>query len=235
MADNKGGLQFSFWSRFYDGCTRLIGYGNKFRIENLRVAGIDASRPLRVLDVGCGTGELAMAVAAHSAPGSTITGIDPVPAMLEIAKRKRVSRGMTKHGAVDISFKQGTIERLAFESNTFDVVLCTMVVHHLNRVLKYSGFKEIWRVLKPGGAFIIADFGIPTQHGSLSFVTAVKLGLFLYFNFMETIAGNFTETIVDHFTGILPALLEYVGFERVIYVQSSFKRAIFIKSIKPDI
>ncbi|HAT46812.1 MAG TPA: hypothetical protein DCS90_17060, partial [Ktedonobacter sp.] len=59
---------------------------------------------------------------------------------------------------VPIEFQIGVIEQLAFPDQTFDVVLSTLMMHHLPAGLKRQGLAEIARVLKPGGRLVIADF-----------------------------------------------------------------------------
>ena len=105
-----------------------------------------------VLDVGCGTGTLAMEVASRVGRAGRIAGVDPGTEQIARARSKAARRN------VPIEFQIGVIEHLAFPDQTFDVVLSTLMMHHLPGGLKRQGLAEIARVLKPGGRLVIADF-----------------------------------------------------------------------------
>ncbi len=105
-----------------------------------------------VLDVGCGTGTLAMEVKPRVGRAGRVAGIDPSPQQIARARAKAARRH------VPIEFQIGVIEHLAFPDQTFDVVLSTLMMHHLPTSLKRQGLAEIARVLKPGGRLVIADF-----------------------------------------------------------------------------
>jgi ubiquinone/menaquinone biosynthesis C-methylase UbiE len=105
-----------------------------------------------VLDVGCGTGTLAIEVQNRVGRAGRVVGVDPSPQQIARARSKAARR----HMAID--FQIGVIEHLAFPDQTFDVVLSTLMMHHLPNTLKRQGLAEIARVLKPGGRLVIADF-----------------------------------------------------------------------------
>ena len=97
----------------------------------------------RVLDVACGTGVVARGAAAAVGPSGAVTGIDPSPAMLDVARTVPVPDG------VPISWQQGRAEELPFEDGSFDVVLCQQGVQFFSDRL--AGIREMHRVLKAGG------------------------------------------------------------------------------------
>ena len=119
----------------------------------------------RVLDVGCGTGTLAMEVARRVGATGRVFGIDPGEHQIARARSKAARRGLS------IEFQTGVIEHLDFPDQTFDVVLSTIMMHHLSDTLKRQGLAEIARVLrspdpvsgKPGGRLVIADFKRPEE------------------------------------------------------------------------
>lgn len=105
-----------------------------------------------VLDVGCGTGTLAIEVARRVSRAGRVAGVDPGAEQITRARAKA-----TRHH-LPIEFQIGAIEQLPFPDQTFDVVLSTLMMHHLPAPLKRQGLAEIARVLKPGGHLVIADF-----------------------------------------------------------------------------
>jgi ubiquinone/menaquinone biosynthesis C-methylase UbiE len=105
-----------------------------------------------VLDVGCGTGTLAMEVACRVGKTGRVVGVDPGEEQIARARRSAARR------YAPIEFQIGVIEHLPFPDQTFNVVFSTLMMHHLSASLKRQGLAEIARVLKPGGRLVIADF-----------------------------------------------------------------------------
>ena len=111
----------------------------------------------KVLDVGCGTGTLAIEVQQRVGATGRVFGVDPGTRQIARARSKAARRNLP------IEFQIGVIEHLEFPDQTFDVVLNTLMMHHLPDELKRQGLSEIARVLKPGGRLIIADFERPEE------------------------------------------------------------------------
>lgn len=122
----------------------------KLRRKTISVAKLQPGE--QVLDVGCGTGTLAIKVARRVGRAGRVAGVDP--GTLQIARAR--SKAARRHMSID--FQIGVIERLPFADRTFDVVFSTLMMHHLPASLKHQGLAEIARVLKPGGRLVIADF-----------------------------------------------------------------------------
>ncbi len=110
-----------------------------------------------VLDVGCGTGRLALAAYARVGVSGRVTGIDPGPKQITRARAK------ARRAGLPIDFRVGVIEQLAFPAQSFDVVLSTFVMHMLPEDLKQQGLMEIARVLRPGGRLLIIDTRRPEE------------------------------------------------------------------------
>jgi ubiquinone/menaquinone biosynthesis C-methylase UbiE len=107
-----------------------------------------------VLDVGCGTGTLAVA-AARSAPGATLTGLDADASILARARRKAAAAG------VEIGFDEAMSTALPYADASFDLVLSTLFFHHLPDDAKRQTAAELVRVLRPGGRLVVGDLGRP--------------------------------------------------------------------------
>lgn len=130
----------------------------KLRELRLRTADLADLQPgEQALDVGCGTGTLALEVQRRVGAAGRVVGIDPGSQQIARARAKAARRHLP------IDFQIGVIERLPFPDQTFDVVLSTIMMHHLSDSLKRQGLAEIARVLKPGGRLVIADFQRPQQ------------------------------------------------------------------------
>ena len=147
------------WARWYDRFSWLISFGQASAIHRETVALAGVAPGESVLDVGCGTGTLAIMAKAKAGAGGEVHGVDAAPEMIEVAREKAAKR------RVDVQFRVGLIEELPFPDDEFDIVLSTFMLHHLPDDLKRQGFAEIHRVLKPGGRFLAVDLG--EHHHSL--------------------------------------------------------------------
>ncbi|MGQ0603552.1 MAG: class I SAM-dependent methyltransferase [Anaerolineales bacterium] len=140
------------WASHYDLVVRLLSFGNDraFRRKTVELAHLQPGEA--VLEVGCGTGDVAFAAKACVGPTGQVFGIDAAPEMIGVAQSKA-----TRTGA-EVVFRVEPIESLSFAEDTFDVVLSSLMMHHLPDDLKPRGLAEIRRVLKPGGRLVIVDF-----------------------------------------------------------------------------
>lgn len=128
-----------------------LGRERSFRERALSLACLSAGES--VLDIGCGTGTLAVAAKRQVGPNGRVHGIDASSEMIVRASRK------AKKAGVDIAFQTALVESLPFCDGTFDVVLSTLMLHHLPRTLRSQCAAQVRRVLKPGGRLLAIDFG----------------------------------------------------------------------------
>jgi demethylmenaquinone methyltransferase/2-methoxy-6-polyprenyl-1,4-benzoquinol methylase/phosphoethanolamine N-methyltransferase len=156
------------WARFYDAATWLLMMGKErdVREMTLDLAGLGPRQ--QVLDVGCGTGSLTIAAQRRVGPTGAVHGLDAAPEMIEVARRKAARAG------VEVDFRAGVVEDLPFPDASFDVVLSSLMVHHLpGDDLKRRGFAEMRRVLKPGGRLLVVDFEPPASRLLNALATAL--------------------------------------------------------------
>jgi ubiquinone/menaquinone biosynthesis C-methylase UbiE len=137
-------------ARWYDLAAWLCSLGKapSIRRKTVELAGIREGES--VLDVGCGTGTLTVAAKRRAGDGA-VRGIDASPEMVQVALDKAARQG------VDVDFQVALVEDLPFPDASFDVVLSSLMLHHLPDELKRKGFLEIRRVLKPGGRLFAVD------------------------------------------------------------------------------
>lgn len=141
------------WATGYDMLVSvfLLGRERSFREKLLGLAHL---RPGEVvLDVGCGTGTLAIAARRHVGASGSVHGVDASPEMIARATKKATKAGE------EITFRTGVVEALPYPDAHVDVVLSSMMLHHLPRKARQQCVHEIRRVLKPGGRVLAVDFG----------------------------------------------------------------------------
>ena len=144
------------WARRYDLFVLLFTLGQARRLRSRTVDLAQVTGGEAALDVGCGTGDLTLEVARRVGSSGLVSGIDAAPEMVARARQKARRR----HLAID--FRVEPAERLSFADQTFDVVISSLVFHHLPVALKREALAEIRRVLKPGGRLLLVDLLGPT-------------------------------------------------------------------------
>jgi ubiquinone/menaquinone biosynthesis C-methylase UbiE len=141
------------WGLGYDILVWLLlgGRERAFRERLIQLARLEPGDS--VLDIGCGSGSLAIAAKQRVGASGAVQGIDASPEMIARAQHKARKAG------VDVAFASGVAEALQFPDAQFDAVLSTMMLHHLPREIRRQCVREARRVLKPGGRMLAVDFG----------------------------------------------------------------------------
>jgi ubiquinone/menaquinone biosynthesis C-methylase UbiE len=182
-------LRFSALTRIYDPVVAATSREGRFKRMLIEQAA--PSPEQRILDLGCGTGTLAIQVKQRE-PAAEVAGLDADPEMLERAREKAGRAG------VDLELAEGMSNELPFEDGSFDRVLSTLFFHHLNPEPKRQTAREIARVLRPGGELHVADWGAPSD----PVMAAAFLGIRLLDGF---------ENTAENFHGELPRIFEEAG------------------------
>lgn len=121
----------------------FAGTGNPFSLGALRIGEA-------VLDLGCGAGFDSLIAARQVGPSGSVTSIDMTQAMLE-----KTQAGAAELGYTNVDARLGYLETLPVEDALIDVVISNGVINLTPD--KMQAMREVWRVLKPGGRFQIAD------------------------------------------------------------------------------
>jgi ubiquinone/menaquinone biosynthesis C-methylase UbiE len=132
----------------YDMLTRLLGMRRNY---DRLVAQADLADGQRVLEIGCGTGNVTVR-AKRLHPGTEFVGLDPDPKALVRAQRKAANLSR-------IRLERGYAQSLPFGDGEFDRVLSSMMLHHLDGATKAATAAEAFRVLRPGGSLHVLDVG----------------------------------------------------------------------------
>jgi ubiquinone/menaquinone biosynthesis C-methylase UbiE len=155
------------WATLYDVMFALLTGGRERTLRARIVALADLSPGARVLDVGCGTGGLAIAAAERVRPTGTVHAVDASPAMVARARHRAARAG------VAVTVEVAPVEALPFPAGAFDAVLSSLMLHHLPEDLRAQAFAEIRRVLRAGGRLLAVDFEPPRSRTARAVIRLV--------------------------------------------------------------
>jgi ubiquinone/menaquinone biosynthesis C-methylase UbiE len=180
-------LHFSWLTPLYDPLIRRFMREEEIKRHFVGQMGL---RPgMRLLDVGCGTGTLAILI-LQTQPGVIVSGLDGDPDVLARAAAKAARAG------VAVQWNRGLATELPYADGSFDRVVSSLVTHHLTVTDKQEALAEAYRVLRPGGELHVLDFGPPFD---------------AYTRLAAAIMRHFEE-VAAQFDGRLPALIRAAGF-----------------------
>jgi len=146
--------------------------------------------PVVVVDVGCGTGALSIPI-AERLPGSRVVGVDGDSEVLGLAQ--------AKPGADQVEWVEALADDLPIDDGAADVVVTSLLLHHLPLASKRAMLAEARRVLRTDGRLIVADWAVPQD-------VVASAGFFV----LQLLDGFATTN--DNRHGLIPALIDEAGF-----------------------
>jgi demethylmenaquinone methyltransferase / 2-methoxy-6-polyprenyl-1,4-benzoquinol methylase len=151
------GAMFDAIAPRYDLLNRLMSFGvdGRWRKKTVRALNLGPG-PARVLDLATGTGDLAFAIAkAH--PEARVVGVDPSIGMLEVGRKKAMSRKLS----AQVTLVQGDAQALTFDDDTFDAACIAFGIRNVPD--RARGLAEMKRVVRPGGRVCVLELGEPRR------------------------------------------------------------------------
>nr|WP_317173692.1 bifunctional demethylmenaquinone methyltransferase/2-methoxy-6-polyprenyl-1,4-benzoquinol methylase UbiE [Olleya marilimosa] len=213
----------------YDGLNRVISFGIDIKWRKKVVDIVKATNPENILDIATGTGDLAINLAETSA--KKIIGLDISSGMLEVGKLKIKTKKLDQK----IDMVIGDSENMPFDDNTFDAITVAFGVRNFETL--ENGLKDILRVLKPGGIFVILETSVPTKfpfkqgyqfHSKVILPTVGKL-----FSKDKTAYKYLSESANAFPYGeALNNILRKIGFSNVTDMPQTFGVATIYKAFK---
>lgn len=191
------GLLVSKRARMVDTLENILSGGRQEEILAATLAAASVRPGEALLDVGCGTGKLAIAAAALVGESGRVSGIDATPEMISLATKRATSMNSRAE------FRVGIGEDLPFKSYSQDAVTSSYFFHHLPSDLKRIVLHEMWRVLKPGGRLIITDYSRPQS--LLGYIASIPMRF------------DFHEYVRSQLRGELERIIEEEGFGPAIF------------------
>jgi ubiquinone/menaquinone biosynthesis C-methylase UbiE len=174
----------------YDRAVALTMREGRWRPPLVAAVAADLRAGATAVEVGCGTGSLAIALAA-ARPDAEVVGVDGDPHVLALARGKP--------GAARVAWREGLAGALPLADASTEAAICSLLLHHLPDEAKAAALRELARVLGPGGTLHVADWGPPGGPATAAGARALQL--------FDGAAGP-----QSMLAGALPLMLAAAGF-----------------------
>jgi ubiquinone/menaquinone biosynthesis C-methylase UbiE len=206
LAPVTRGLRVDGRAEWVDFLESALSFGRRYEILAATLAAGAPIAGSRLIDVGCGTGELAMTAVLKGTVSAI--GIDATPAMIDIA------RARAHAGRNAAQFQLAIAEALPFADGAADIITSTYFFHHLPGEVKRQALREMWRVLAPGGRLVVTDYGRP--RGLIGWIASFPMR----FNFHEYVrsqlAGELERMVVEEGLGTAEIVRSFLGYITVL-------------------
>lgn len=180
---------YSLWANTYDTGRNEVILAEEKVIGSL----IGDIRGKRVLDVGCGTGRHAIPLAQK---GATVVASEPTESMIEVARAKATAN------QVNITWRKETIDSLPVELGRFDLVLCCLVLSHIQNFRE--AIAKLTAHVEPGGSLILSDFH--------PFCLLLGLRSHCYSGGRKILVPNFVRLPSEYIAALLDKKMEIINF-----------------------
>lgn len=212
----------------YDLLNRVMTLGQDIRWRRDAVAMLGLSRSARLLDVGAGTGDLAMEARRQATDARVVAG-DFSSGMMAVGRRRP--------GADRIAWVACDALRLPFSSRSFDAVVSGFLLRNVTDLDR--ALREQWRILRPGGRAVSLDTSPPARgpwrpfltfhlHSVIPWLGRILAGESEAYNYLpQSTAGFLTpEALAERFRA--------AGFERVSFVRRMFGTVALHRAVRPE-
>ena len=215
----------------YDFMNRAMTFGVDKRWRAKAVGMLAEGEPARVLDVATGTGDLAIAI-AKKLPRTQVTGADLSEQMLQVGRRKVEAAGLSDR--ITLSQADGT--DLPFASDSFDAVSIAYGIRNFADIL--GGYREMLRVLRPGGELVVVELATPVNPLALAFYNVYTKALIPTVGRLVSKDRRAYSYLPESIKAVaqreeMLALMEKAGFERTSFKAMTFGTCIIYKATKP--
>ncbi len=204
------GLRVDGRANMVDLLENLISGGRQEAILSATLDASGVSEGDHLIDVGCGTGKLAIAAAERVGAHGKVIGIDATPAMVDLA----IERG---HNAKsNATFKVGVAESLPLPDSSQQAVTSSYFFHHLPSDLKREVLGEMLRVLAPGGRLIITDYGRPSS--MLGQIASIPMRFDFHEYVRPQLAGELEDIVAETECGEPELVASFLGYINVLRI-----------------
>jgi len=207
------GLRVDGRAGLVDTLENLISGGQQEKILDATLAAAEMTPGQAILDVGCGSGKLAVAACRQVGPQGSVTGVDATPAMIELARERGRALGSPAR------FQVGVAESLPFADGSLDAVTSSYFFHHLPSDVKRTALREMWRVLTPGGRLVITDYGKP--QGIRGYVFSFPMRFDFHEYVRPQLKGELERMIAEENLGPLEKLDSFLGYINVLRLRKA--------------